>query len=236
MSTTLSLYDLSAELVALMDAWDDPETTPEARVEIETQLRIYAEQHVRKVDYVRAYLRHCAIMEAAALEEKARQDEHAKTWKARAERLKELCVAVMQTFEAKRLDGNTGSLLLKGNGGKQPVRIDNPELVPDEFCVYEGAIPAFVWTFMLELIMDREDVGTAELRRDIAGLKLVRTPRKSLIEAELQKPCDRCQETGLNLCAIPPPAQVQCQACGGSGKRGVSGAYLAERGVHLEVR
>ena len=62
MSTTLSLYDLSAELVALMDAWDDPETTPEARVEIETQLRIYAEQHVRKVDYVRAYLRHCAII------------------------------------------------------------------------------------------------------------------------------------------------------------------------------
>jgi len=223
MSTTLSLYDLSAELVALMDAWDDPETTPEARSEIETQLRIYAEQHVRKVDNVRAYLRHCEMMAQYARVEEERQKRNKDVWQARAERLKQVCVAVMQTFQAKRLDGNTGSLLLKGNGGKQPVTITNPDLVPDEFCAVVLTIPGAEYVRLWPWLVDAGWTLATE-----ADMQKRREPRKSLIEAELQKPCETCEGK--------EPFIVTCMQCGGSGKRGVSGAYLAERGVHLEVR
>ncbi len=217
----LSLYDLSTELVRLMDEYDAAELS-EDRAALEVELKLYAERHLRKVDGIRAYLKHCELMIDGARREIATQKAHEEAWEARRDRLKDLCLEVMLEFKTKRLDGNTGSLLLKGNGGKQPVTIANPELVPDEFCVYEGVIPAHLW----------KELAT---RRSFNGVRMVRTPRKSLIEAELQKPCETC----LGVGSIPrdrPETIATCETCGGSGKRGVPGCTLEPRGVHLEVK
>ena len=244
MSQSLTLYNLSAELIELMNRYDDAETDAE-REPIKLELQAFAEAHVRKVDNVRSYLRHCEMMVASAREEQARQKQHADAWQGRYDRLKEVCKYVMQTFQAKRFDGNTGSLLLKGNGGKQAVTITDEALIPDEFCVYEGALPGFIWLPLIKLL-ESGDVGPAgdELLHDIRGLHLKRVPKLSLIEAELQKPCEACAGTGT----ITNPARISsialddgafaesCLACGGSGKRGVPGARLEPRGEHLEVK
>lgn len=117
MSNSLTLYDLSAELVSLMDRYDEAETDAD-RALIQSELEVFAQAQVQKVDNIRAYLRHCEMMVASAREEQARQKQHADAWQSRLDRLKGFCVHVMQTFQAKRFDGAHGSLLLKGNGGK----------------------------------------------------------------------------------------------------------------------
>ncbi len=239
-ATSLTLYDLSRELVELMDRWDDPDTRPEDRTAIENDLTIYIEQHVRKVDGVRAYLRHCSIMKAVAKQEARRLSDLSETWEAREQRLKDLCQVIMETFGAKRLDGNTGSLLLKGNGGKQPVRIDSPELVPDEFCTLNISVNKATWAAFQERL-------EADSNSRLALSALISSqsfhgdsePRKSLIEAELQKPCPNCiggvMPSGVVIVPLTPVEQP-CSACGGSGKRGVPGCTLEPRGVHLEVK
>ncbi len=189
-----------------MDRYDDLDSSmpvdefDREEKQLRADLQAYAQAHVRKVDGIRAYLKHCELMIDGARREIATQKANEEAWEARRDRLKALCIDVMTTFRTEelqgrtgsiklRLDGETGSFLLKGNGGKQPVRIDNSELVPDEFCVYEGAIPAFIWPELTRVIYEH---GSTELHRDVQGLRLVRTPRKSLIEAELQKPCETC--------------------------------------------
>ncbi len=241
-ATSLTLYDLSRELVELMDRYDDPELLEVEHAEIEAKLRVYAAQHVRKVDDIRAYLRHCELMIDGARREVAIQKAHEEAWEARRDRLKALCVDVMQEFKAKRLDGNTGSLLLRGNGGKQPVTIANPELVPDEFCVYECSISgqAFGWLrSALGPHITDDERSRWEYWSGRQDVQIVRTPRKSLIEAELQKPCQVCEGRGWmpdTATIVGATASKPCDACGGSGKRGVPGCTLEPRGVHLEVK
>lgn len=240
MSQSLTLYDLSQELVQLMDAWDDPETSQETRAQIEVQLRTYADAHVQKVDDIRNYMRHLAVMEAALREEAATQKASAEACKARLEWLKAYCCEVMVQHGAKRWDGRTGSLLCKGNGGKQPVTITDESMVPDEFCMWDGSISGAAWSALEKLVTDsypgmsplspesaREDWEHWCGRQDV---QLSRTPRKSLIEAELQKPCETCGGSGGST--APP----HCFACGGSGRRGVPGCRLEPRGSHLEVK
>lgn len=238
MSQSLTLYDLSAELVSLMDDWDDPETSPETRSQIEVQLRAYADAHVQKVDDIRNYMRHLAVMETALREEAATQKAGAEACKARLEWLKAYCCEVMVQHGAKRWDGRTGALLCKGNGGKQRVVGPNggepdPAMVPDEFCVYElPPVPMWVWDLIINFIVKS---GNEELLNWMAGLRPARTPRKSLIEAELQKPCERCQGGG-GIVGEAGKVLIDCPMCGGSGKRGVPGCRLEPRGQHIEVK
>lgn len=229
MSDSLSLYDLSAELVRLMNAWD--ETEGNERVFIETELQLYVDAQVKKVDDIRAFLVHCQVMADAADLEAARQKRNAKAWQARYDRLKNLCQYTMERFEVKRLDGKTGSLLLKGNGGKQPVEITNPELVPDEFCVYEGAIPVRVWDTLIDFAHIAFEQGAET--PDFSTVQVKRVVRKGLIEAEMQKPCEACKGIGAPW---NNSASVPCSACGGTGRRGVPGCRLGERRAHLEIR
>ncbi len=238
-ATSLTLYDLSRELVELMDAWDDPDVQPETRIKIEKTLRLYAQAHVRKVDGIRAFLKHCELMIDGARREVATQKAHEEAWEARRDRLKALCVDVMQEFQAKRLDGNTGSLLLKGNGGKQPVTISNPELVPAEFCTLNISVNKATWAAFQERL-EADSNSRLALSALIASQSFQghSEPRKSLIEAELQKPCQVCEGRGWmpdTATIVGATASKPCDACGGSGKRGVPGCTLEPRGVHLSV-
>lgn len=232
MSQSLTLYDLEKRLVELMDLWSDTELEQDHRDQIAMEIKAYLEAEISKVDGIRGYLRHCEVIENALREEATAQLERAKQWKTRRERLKEYCVEVMGMIGATKLEGRTGVLAVRGNGGKQPVTIDNAEMIPEEFCCWEGMVTGVAVKALLEIPGGVHWFG----RQDV---QLSRTPRKSLIEAELQKPCDKCG--GLPMCrdsrAIPG-AQIDmtCPACGGSGKRGVPGCRLEPRGSHLEIK
>lgn len=146
---SLSLWQLEAELVELMTFRESEDLTPDERDACAQQIREYLTREIRKVDGIRSYLRHCEVMAAAAKDESERQAARARTWSNRYDNLKAMCQAVMETFKAKRLEGNTGALVLKGNGGLAPLVIDDESLVPDEMCEYHIRASSRVWAAIL---------------------------------------------------------------------------------------
>lgn len=220
MSETLSLFHIEQTLVDLMAMRDEPDLQPEEREAIEGQITEYVLQHVAKVDHVRGYLKQCEMFILAAKAEAQAQLTFAARWEARRDSLKALVKGAMETFGKKRLEGQTGAFSLRGNGGKQPVVIDNPELVPDEYCVYEIALPGRHWE-LFSLWSNQAELG----------YEWKRVPRASLIESALQKACSVC----VARSSITSTSVVVCAACGGSGRQGVPGAHLEPRGSHVRV-
>lgn len=220
-STEPTLWRIEDAIVQLMDMREEATDPEEIRV-IEAELIKYAQQEIRKTDNIIGYLKHCEMMEEAAKKEAATQAERAKVWKERAGRLKRACQSVMETFtgnDRKKLEGRTGAIILKGNGGRQAVNLTNPEMIPEEYCEYVGAIPGAIWLEMVERF------------EQLAGVRLVRTPRSALIHDALQAKCEACDGDGKASFSSDA-----CPSCGGSGKAGVPGAQLVPRGSHIEVK
>jgi hypothetical protein len=137
----------------------------------------------------------------------------------------------MDAAGKQRLEGHTGTLRIKGNGGVEPLVLDNPPLIPDDYCVWQGQISAAQFRqFSLELMTD-------------PITKLERRPSNALIREGLAEDCPRCDGNGVfegsgfngqwDYGMMP---EDPCNACGGSGKRGVPGAHLEPRGRHVEVK
>ena len=140
----LSLFVLTEAIVTLMEAIDEaPDEL--ARETVSQELRHYVEQEVRKVDSIRAYYKHCEFMASAARQEAAEQAKRSQAWAARADRLKHMVYDVMTTFGMKKLEGRSGVLMVKGNGGRQLVKVDNPELLDPKYLDYAGVINGAVW-------------------------------------------------------------------------------------------
>lgn len=191
---------------------------------IDRQIREYVAAEIRKVDGIRGYWRHAELMRDAAKAEADVQALRAKAWDQRLKRLKEMCLTVMEAIpfppgKPKKLEGRTGSLMLRGNGGKQAVEIHDEALVPDEMKMVTVMISRDQWQLKAALFRDPKIVSCA--------------PSLSLIGAELERACEHCDG------APAVGTKDECQWCGGSGKRGkrgVPGARLAPRGQHVECK
>ncbi len=147
MSTALSgisLLGIESDLHDLFSWWQDAES-PEEIEAAEVAIRACAEQEVRKVDGIRKYWRLCDQMEAAAKFEAETQRKRAQMWDARRARLKLLVYDVMTAFHLKKLEGQTGSLSIRGNGGRCAVEISNPDLVPSEYMRVTMECSGDVW-------------------------------------------------------------------------------------------
>lgn len=157
---SLTLWDIESGLQELVLAREEAETD-EQRSQCDEAIRAYVKAEVQKVDGIRAYLKHCDLMEAAAKQEAQRLTAKAKMWEARRERLKEICQAVMAETGRKRIEGRVGVLRIQQNGGKRPVLLNAPAMVPEELCQYEGRISGAVWHSLRWLLPDwflRQDV------------------------------------------------------------------------------
>lgn len=224
----LSLFDIEAGLHDLLGAWQTAET-PEAVAAAEQAIQAHVAAEIRKVDGIRRYYRACDAQEKAAKEEAAVQTARAKMWGSRRDRLKAFVFDVMQSFGVKKLEGETGSLQIKGNGGLQPLTITDSSLIPDELCVWQGEIDGGV-------IQALTILAPAQVKL----FRMVRTPNTAAIRAALAETCPRCH--GLPTCRDSQTfgnlMQVDtiCPDCGGSGKRSVAGARLEDRGSHLEIK
>lgn len=222
----LSLWNIEAELANLIDLRDQMAEAGEDVVPCETAIREYCQRELQKVDAIRSYLKHAEMMAAAARSEAEQQAARAKAWQARIDRLKEFCKVTMETWEAKRLDGSTGSILLKANGGRQPVTITNADLIPEELVQYEGRISGAAMEQMLQamptLLAYRNTDATIWMR----GVDLERIPHKGRIAEALAAACPNCK--GLT--------PIKCEECDGTGHSKVPGAHLGDRGQHVEIR
>jgi hypothetical protein len=221
---SLTLWTIEDSLLQLVaareDAAADMEISEDERRDrlqvIDTALADYIRQEITKVDNVRSYLMHCKLMADAARAERAAMEARVRIWEARESRLKGICISALDAADKKRVEGKTGSLSVRGNGGLQPLVVDQQEMVPDEVCVWVGTVGPAVWKRIQMLAIT--DPAT----------KLERQPSNAAIREALGKPCPECG-------ALPAPSDA-CQTCGGTGTMGVPGAHLEPRGRCLVVK
>ena len=234
MSLELSLYQLESQLSELIEmreqtvadcaAQTDPDHTEclEAIKAIDNAIREYITAEIRKVDGIRAFWRHCELMAQAAKEEADVQTARSKAWKNRLDRLKDTVKLVMETIpfpenKPKKLEGRTGALYLKANGGKQAVEIHDESLVPDELCMVTVTVTRAEWQLRAAAFRDPKIVSCA--------------PSLSLIAERLAQKCTRCAGNGDLIIQ-----GIVCDECGGSGRQSVPGVRFAERGNHVECK
>lgn len=235
----LTLFDLERELVELMEFAEEATAEDEilqARVLIEQ----YLEKRADKVDAIRGYLKHCDMIAACAREEVKDQAARAKAWEARAQRLKDTCVSVMQQFGEKRLEGRTGELKLHAN--PPSVEIYDAMLLPVGVMRYKVTFSGALW----ERLMDFRDRFRTVIQTLAPGLAEAWgstelgevTPDKMLIVATLKTPCRACDGTGRHgLMRIDPgeAAKPPCGECAGTGHQLVPGARLVTDKAHLKI-
>jgi hypothetical protein len=136
---SLTLYEIETGLLSMLEAREEA-TTDEERAAAEAVIRAYVTEEVRKVDNIRGFIRSALAVVGAAKDEAARQADRARVWQNKIDRLKAFVLAVMLETDTTRLDGRTGTLLVKGNGGLAPL-IVNEEILPDEWFEYTIKIP-----------------------------------------------------------------------------------------------
>ena len=78
------------------------------------------------------------------------QQERSAHLKADLERLKDYCQRCMELIEWKpgkprKLEGHSGAIYLKGNGGRPGVEVYDESLVPDDLCTVTVTMPMDVW-------------------------------------------------------------------------------------------
>lgn len=237
-SQLVELFDLRAEAYATASA-DNSEENRNACDVIEAEITRYIHAEVVKVDGIREYARHCALMADAAKAESKAQSDRSKAWSDRLKRLKDGVQVCMEAMGRKKLEGKTGTLSLRGNGGVQPVDVYDESLVPDELCDFEGRIPGMAWLRIIDLL-ERHYVPTVDRESMLAHVTgaMKRAPRKSLIGDALNKKCENplCGGSGEILPSGPSDAPVEvCPDCNGSGKASVPGCRLLDRGVSVQI-
>lgn len=193
----LSLFDIERGLHELMDAWQDARK-PEEIQAAELALRNYAEAEVRKVDGIRRYLSACETQIHAAKSEMQAQAQRVRMWEARRDRLKSFCFDVMKGFGLKKLEGSTGSLAIRGNGGVEPLVVTDEFILPDDLRDAAIVLRLDLWKEICHQM--RQEL----LERCTAGQMLgeIKTPNNKRIREALAKgpvPGARLEPRGESL-------------------------------------
>jgi hypothetical protein len=238
MENRLTLWEIEQGWLDLIEARESaqsielPEERAAAMAACEQALSDYIAREVQKVDGIRAIVRNLEAVVTMAKEERDYQNRRAKHAEDLIARIKDTAKGALEAVGKKKVEGRTGVLMVKGNGGLQSLDITDPSLLPDECCRMEGWISAAWWPRILQRAMMPADAY--EMRR---------VPSGPAIREELAKPCAHCNGTGrlttdaeVAEYATASGPEFICRACGGSGKSAVPGARLLPRGTHLEIR
>lgn len=254
MTATLTLYQLDEELTSLLsyrqervEDRDSPASSEELEA-VDGAIAAYMAQLPRKVDNVASFIRHCEGLIEEDDREIARYKAHKAAVAENLERIKSCAAVVLerQPMPAKgcrKLVGAHSTLMLKGNGGVQPLVISDPLMVPDELCTWRGELSHATMTALLAAVQMWAEDDRIEGHITTRLLGLARTPSNSLIREALLQPCAGCDGeepsrccNGLDCGCMGLPVEPPCEACGGTGKNAVPGAHLEPRGQHVEIR
>jgi len=165
----------------------------------------------------------------------------AKQAAARAALVREYVKNEMQAAGTRKVQTASGSLMIRGNGGLEPLVITDAALLPDEYCTVQVRINAALWAEIRRHVAECGRPGLAAMELSLTS---EREPSNALIRAELAKPCENCEGRGEMEClnedhTRPTDCSEKCrtcQYCGGSGKRSVPGCRLDPRSESLVVR
>ena len=193
-----------------------------------------------KVDMsVRHVWKRIEVLIQEAADEVKLQSKRGQHLKADLERLKDYCQRCMELIEWKqgkprKLDGRSGYLLLKGNGGRPAVEVYDESLVPDELCTVTVTMTQTQWPMRLQRNCRQSFRSTWRQKSDHR-----QTPSPSLLISarHSRSACQGCEvrRTAAIRCSRPTEdryismqVDMTCSECGGSGKASVPGARLKE--------
>ena len=199
---------------------------------IDEQIAAYMAALPAQVDKVRAVWKRIEVLIQEAADEAKFQQARGQHLKEDLERLKDYCHRCMELIEWKpskprKLEGHSGAIYLKGNGGRPAVEVYDESLLPDDLCTITVTMNATSWA-----ILASDDAYGPALRKCQAP----RVPSLSLISARLSEACQRCGGSGLVPIVDDNAEHGNCRECGGSGKASVPGARLKPVGQHVECR
>jgi len=216
----LTLYSLSYDLISLLAEREEMADRKEDTADVDAAMAEYMQALPQKVDGVVHVLRTLDSQAELAAAEVQRLNARRRQIASAAERLRQYCCSVLAQLPkprkgSRKLEGSTSSLILKGNGGLEPLEVYDEALVPDEYCTATITMSMNDWNALFDA------AGSPVL----VGSSVQRSVNNAAVRKALAKNCWLCEGKGGD-----------CNACGGSGKQGVPGARLQERGSHLEIR
>lgn len=187
----------------------------------------HSSKEIDKVDGYIAVIGHLEATIAARKSAAKRNQTAARILETMLEQLKASAVYAISVVPGrKRVDGESGYLLVKANGGVAPLLVTDPDLVPSEYVRLEGWVNEADWKTMIEAT--RRRLMSPDWR---PHMDMKRAPDNAAIRAALGEPCPVCKGEAHDENGTPV-----CGSCGGSGKNAVPGARLGDRGTHLEIR
>lgn len=238
-SLDLSLFHLDRDLAGLIEYrqermfdFEDPPTEEELK-SLDGEIKRYLEALPKKVAGVAAVVRNWRSQRGNARREIDRLKAIVAHLDAMEARLLECCGEVLEHQPepkkgCRKLVGADGSTIsLKGNGGVQALDVYDPSMVPDDLCRMEGWINAD----LLKDLLDMEQGLPMPSVVKSLQFDFTRVVYGPAVRQNLERPCQMCG-------GVPPLTEdvPECGSCGGSGKQGVPGARLLERGKHVEIR
>jgi len=128
-----TLFELTADLVELFDALDMAEDDTEAEKLIEAALTEDMPKFQDKADGYAHLIREFEKRAEARKAEAERHAQAARSLAGNAYRLKTAVMSALQMMGMKRLDTDVNSFRVCGNGGKTPLDIHDPNLIPGDF-------------------------------------------------------------------------------------------------------
>lgn len=222
----ISLWDIEQSIITLSEIIESPETTEDEKAAARGELERWTQAEIAKVDRVRAFLRHCAVMSDAAKFEADAMRRRGDQWAERGRRLKEICIAAMQASGQKRLEGQSGVLRIQAAGGKQALTITDERLVPPQYKTYTYTFTHSQLVWLCKHVNIPGEVKGPTIAMDTEAI------RKAL-----DTPCKACGGAGYtgHIYSGEESENVPCVDCNGSGRMLVPGAELAPRVQVLRV-
>ena len=195
----LTLWDIESAWVELMQAHTEAEGLPmdereQAVAAVDEAIAQYTRSELQKADSIIGFCRHLKMLEASAKEQAAYQTKRAAIAGALLSRIKGIAQSAMEAVGKKRIDGRTGYLLVKINGGTAPLKIQE-DILPDEY----RDVTVTMSLAALETVL--------KVFPDLSGIKW--SP------------------------VIPANDRIRKALAEGTG---VPGAWLEDRGSHVEVK
>lgn len=160
----MTLYAIKSEMLVLLDAFDQHGAdSPETEAAFREHAMSLAEAFDAKADDYAALIRIAETRAAARKEEAERLTLLAASDELLAKRLKESLLVAMQETGRTKVDTARFRLAVKRNGGKIPVDVPDPSVLPPEYL-----IPKVTHT------VDRDSIRAAlESGREVPGATLL---------------------------------------------------------------
>lgn len=130
----LSLYQIENELCELIDLREQTAPESDERIACDRCIAEYFARELDKVDGVRAFAKHCELVARAAKEEAEAQTKRQRVWEDRLKWLKSYLLDTLVLTGRTKLEGRTGVIRRQNNGGKLPVIVSQPDMVPTSMC------------------------------------------------------------------------------------------------------